>query len=608
MSFERFLRLIKQSDPVVAGSVNRPVRQVDQNVRYLWDALQAAGVGSTVYLRRQSVEEEAKVGMAVYLNSSTQRFERCLAVAQVDDATGIVSTAASAQAWGIVAEKINATLAEILVYGVDSVDISQAVAGTPTAGLYYMSGGTPGFLTQSRPPVSALVLRRTADGKVFVCPQFVDALDRHSHYKFTLACVPAGTTSPPNDDGRHAITDPDEGVSGWLPADHASFGGKAPPQAVFGYNIAADQALSTVWPPLPLSNAYLEWDKGVSRDVGATGVPTGTGGLVVLNADGIWWMSDCYGDVPWPANLNSGVSESLSASSNPECPRDVAMAMTLYFTRVNFATDSAVVLSLRSGDDRIRVRCFGDPDRASTTGHLELVLDLNLTVTDDEQGYLALKEFDPDTSNFKRGPVAEGVYALSSNVSLAGAVTTTREIDSVEREVFHGPVGIAVDPADTKELDVVLVRLDGAEEAFTGDPPIMYLEFAAGDAREYRAKVHVPYDLAIPDPQMRLRFWVLGRAVGTLPQLTFTARVVPRPAAGLDTPLALPGDGTEFSVTCDTSVALASTNLYVEAESEPFDVAPGDTVYFTVARSDSDGYSGAVGILRQSGVVSTTEA
>jgi hypothetical protein len=604
MAFEQFLRLLSTGSPVRAGTVNQPLRTLDQNVKYIWDVLQAAAVGSTVYARRQTVDETVKKGMAVYLDAATQKFAAALAVAEADEANGVVTTAPSAQVWGVVADKINATLADILLFGVDTIDLTDAVTdGPPGAGVYYLSGWSPGKLTRQKPPVSVAVLRRTPDGRVFVQPQFVDFLDRHTHYKFKLTCEPAGTASPPTAGARHTLTDPDDLLPGWLPADHPSFDGKAPAGAVYGYNLAAHPGLKNVWPPVPVGNAHLEWNKALSTDVGFTGVPLGTGGLAVLDRNGIWWMSDCYGDVPWPLDFDSAVSTSYSDSVGSECPRHTEMELTLYFTKVNFATDSAVVLSLHSGDARLKVHCYGDPDNPASTGHLQLDLDLNLVVTDGQDGYLALKEFDADSATFKRGPVAEGVYALSDNVNLSGSATATRTIDSVERTVHQGLVAISVDPADTKELDVQLVRLDGAEEAYYGTPPVMYLEFVAGDEREYRGQVHVPFDLAIATPQLKLRFEVLGRAAGTLPQLEFTGRIVPRPADGLDTPLDLPDDAEEFSITCDTAAVLADTNQYVEAESEPFDVAPGDTVYFTVRRAASDGYAGAVGVLRQAGVV-----
>lgn len=604
MSLDSFFKLIKETDQVMAEVVNAPLRQLDQNSRYIWEVIQAAALGATVYARKQSVEEAVKIGMAVYFDSSTQKFLRCLAAADVNNTTGAITTLPSAQVWGIVANKTNATLADILLFGIQKLDLSQATADTLTTGIYYLSGTTPGFLTKQKPPVSVAVLRYVSDGTVFVQPQLVDFLDRHTHYKYDLVCRPAGTTAPPTVGDRHTISDSNALIPGWLPATHSSFNGLAPAGAVFGYNMGAHAALKAVWPPVPLTNAELEWNKALTADIGYTGVPLGKDGLCVLDRNGIWWMSDCYGDVPWPVTFNSTISDSYSDSAGAECPRHIDMAMKLFFTRVNFATDASVVLSLQSDSKRLKVHCAGDPNKPASTGHIGLSLDLNLVVKDDTRGYLAIKDFDPVTTEFKRGPVSEGLYALSSNVTLNGTGTTTRTIDAEPRQVHHGLIGITVDPADTKELDVELVRLDGAEEAYYGTPPIMYLEFIANDWREYRGKITVPYDLAIPSPVMKLRFHVLGRAIGTLPQLVFSGRRVPRPPSGLTAPQPLPNDLAEFTITCTTSVAIASANMYVEAESDPFDVAAGDTVFFTVQRLANDGYAGNVGVLKQSAIVS----
>lgn len=605
MSFENFLRLIAEAAPVRAGEVNRPLRQLDQNAKHIWDAFQAAATGSTVYSRRVTVEAEAKVGMAVYMDATAQSFKRGLAFAEVDNTTGVVSTSPSSQIWGVVAVKHNATLADILLFGIADIDISQATTdGAPAAGVYYLSGASPGKLLRQKPPVSVAVLRRTTDGKVFVQPQFVDHLDRHSHYQYKLVCEPAGTHSQPTEDGLHVITDANSLLPGWLPADHIAFDGKAPPGAVFGYNLSAHPSLQNAWPPVPLSNAELLWNKALSIDVGFTGVPIGTDGLAVLDQNGIWWMSNCFGDVPWPLDFDSTNSLSYSDSIGAECPRQNTMAMTLYFTRVNFSTDSTVVLSLRSSDARLRIRCYGDPNKASSTGHLDLSLDLNFAVNNDKTGYLALKNFDPDTGAFDRGPVTEGVFALSDNVNISGTVSGLRTIASISRTVYQGLIGISVDPSDTKELDVQLVRLDGVEEARYNDPPIMYLEFPADDETEFRGKIHVPADLSIVSPELRLRFWILGRAAGTLPQLEFSYVLLDMPTSVLTAAEDL-DDFSETSLTCVTVATLTNSNQYVIAESDTIEVVPGQTLYFTVRRLAADGYVSDVGVLRQSGVISS---
>lgn len=605
MSFERLLNVIKELDPVAAGSVNRPLRQLDQNVKYLWDVLEAASVGATLYARRKSVSADAKVGYAVYLNKATRSFEPGLAVMETGTAGGILRPAPSARIWGVLATKHNATLGDILLAGMDDIDLSQAIDGEVTEGTYYLSGTTPGKMTQQRLPVSVPVLRATGNGEVFVIPTVVDFLDRHVHYRFDLSCEPAGDVTPPTtEDGKHTIDSPDSGARGWLPADHGVFGGKAPAQAVFGYNIVADPDLQAAWPPIPPSQAYLELDRGLDAALGASGVPLGLTGLVIIDRNGIWWTSDCHGDVPWPTDLDSSLTVSASTSdSGGECPRELRMVMTLWFTKPTFATDTSVVTSLTARDARLVITCRGTDD-AATAGDLDIDLDLNLTVANGEPGYLAIKEFDPDTAQFKRGPVVEGVYAESDNVILEGETTGTADGTDDSPSLYHGRVKISVLPASILELDTQLIRLDGVEEDFTTDPPLMFLAFRAAEESEIRGRINVPATLALDDPQLKIRLTVLGRAAGTLPALTVTARRLPRPG---DDPEDLPLAVAEFIVGIDTEVLLSDTNQYVEVESDAFDVAAGDTVFYTVKRLASDGYAADVGLIRQAGVVTAGE-
>lgn len=599
-SFNPYTNLVKPGEPVSAGVVNRPTSTLDGNVRYLKDRLDAAEVGSTVFARGVTVEAEAASGMAVYYDPAAGRFARALA--GVESAGGVLVASAQSRVWGVVHAKASATLADVLLFGLAPLDLT-ASAGGNAAGDYYLSGTAPGRLVLQRPPVGGLVLRAAGDGTVFVCPQFVDLLDRHVHYRFDLACVPAGSVSPPEPGARHAVAAADASLPGWLPAGHASFGGRAPRGFAFGYNLAADPALYNAWPPSSPAEAHVEWDKGLDKDVGGTGVPAGPDGLVVVDRYGIWWRSDCYGDAPWPTWYDTGdvagSSDSLSDSVYP-CPRPLGMRMTLWYSRVNFATDTAAVTSLRSTTPRLTVRCVDGS--AATAGDLVIALDLNLTSAgDDAAGYLALKSFDPDTASFRRGPVVSGVYAGSGSVTLSGESPTRLDPgDPSSPLVYHGAVGVSVTPGDSREVDVQLIRLDGsADEDFFED--VMFLAFPPGVASSLRIKLRVPADLAIPSPELSLRLRLLGRAAGGLPSLAVTARRLPAAASPADLPLA----AAEFAVDADTGATLASANQYVDAATVPFAVAAGDLVFFSVSRSDADSYPGDVGLVDQVGVLTS---
>ncbi len=596
MPYNRRVSLVRDGEQVKAGTPNRPLGQLAQNTDYLLSLIDAASLGATVFARSVSVEAGAAVGMPVYYNTATARFERALARASIEEADGFVATADSAQVVGVVYLKHNSTLADLLLYGWTELDISAAAGDGAADGPYYLSGATAGALLVQRPPVSVRVLLKAGE-KVFVNPQVADFVDRHVHYQFDLTCQPAGDHAAPAVDERHVITNADDSLTGWLPADHASFAGLAPAGASFGYNLAADAALAEAWPPLPLAAAWVEWNKGLSKDVGFTGVPLGEQGLLVLDRNGIWWMSDCYGDVPWPTEFDSTNSLSESESLD-ECPRDLSMQMRLSFSRASFAADQSVVESLTSLDERLIVRCSnGD---AGSRGALVIDLDLGLSVADEPAtGHEVLKTFDGE--QFTAGPVVEGLFAASDNVIM----TSTDPLD-VDGDTLHrGRVQLAVLTNTSRLLDVSEVRLDGAGQEFFQD--VMYLGFPAEQENSYRGRIDVPADSEVPSPTLALRLRLLGRAAGTLPALDVTARIVPRPASGLDTPADLPLSAAEFAVTIDTVATLDSANQYVEALSEAFAVTAGDQVFFTVRRNDDDAYAGEVGVLHHEGVLEAGE-
>jgi len=600
MSLERLIKLVRPNEPVVAGTPNRPIGQLHQNIEYLWEVISAAALGSTVYAREVTIESAVQVGMPVYFHTASQEFKRALANVSNDLETGLLTTAASSQVWGICAIKHNATLADLLLFGYDDIDISAAVDGDVDPGTYYLSAASPGMLTTARPPVTVPVLRARDGGYVFVNPQFIDFLDTHRHYRFELTCAPAGAHSPPDPGNRHSIEAPNGAWPGWLPADHASFEGLAPSNAVFGYNLAAHAALRNIWPPVPVQNVYLEWDKAVDPEEGYNGVPLGPGGLAVIDRNGIWWLSDCWGDVPWPRNLTTDAStESASEEVNddfpPECPRDPSMSLVLWFTKLQFATDS-MVTSLVSLDDRLKIYCAGSTDVAST-GDLEIDLELNLTMGDDNKvGYLAMKELEEATGKIHRGPVTSGLYAGSSNVTLLGQATTTWQ----NKTVHHGHTKISVTESTSRELRPQLIRLMGAtEEHF----PALYLGLPNDNLSRFVARFVVPTDVDAGS-LFAYRATVLGRSAGTLPPLTVEYNIVNRPTDGLDTPVDV--DESYTALTFDPTGAVAA-NQAVEATSSTFAITPGDEVFIRVTRDpsdDLDGYSGECGIMQQTGVLS----
>jgi len=126
MSLERFIKYIKEGEPVAPGTPNRPLQQLDQNIKYLKDIIDAAHLGSTVYAREQTVESTLEVGMPVYWNTSNGRFEAAIAKTETDPFTGYVRASPASEVWGIIALKHEAKNADILLFGYAPIDIKAA--------------------------------------------------------------------------------------------------------------------------------------------------------------------------------------------------------------------------------------------------------------------------------------------------------------------------------------------------------------------------------------------------------------------------------------------------------------------------------------------------
>lgn len=605
MGLDRYIQFIKEGEPVSPGTANRPTQQLDQNIQYVWDVIQAAQLGSTVYARGQTVQSSLKVGQPVYYNATTSRFEAAFASATSDSTTGYLTVPDQAQVWGIVATKQNATLADILLFGYAKVSIKEAIGndlnpnGSVPAGTWYLSGVSAGMLTRQVPPVTIPVCKTDNAGGVFVNPKFVDFLENHRHYVFDLLMQPAGDVTPPAVGGTHVITNPDSNLPGWLPANDAIFDGLAPAGAKFGYNLSQAPSLQNIYPPVPLQSACVEmqrpsvWDTQNERKWYGQQLMED---LVVIDRNGIWWMSDCYDEVPWPTLLDTNSSASTSYS---QCsPAGKEYALKFYFTRVGFATDNSVVNSLTSKDSRVVITCAGQPTPASA-GDLEIDLNLEFLIGQQNvSGYTVFKNFNALTNTFNLGPVAEGVYSTSSNVILTG--DSSKVVNG--NTLYQGKIGIGVLSQSTQELASQLVRLDGVTEE---NYPVLYLGMPNDVTTSCVVKFEVP-STAPANSNFVLRLRIIGRAVGTLPQLTVSYYKTPRPTNGLVTPVTVTQSYLALTI---VTVATLTANQAVEANSSAFSVSPGDIVYVQIQRTPeniADTYAGELGLMQQVGILTSS--
>lgn len=581
--YRTLIDLIADGMAVNAATANRPLVELQGNVDYVKDLLESALLGSTVFARNRTVAEETMPGQAVYYNAASQRFEPALA-AVVADTEGRLVTSPSSYVWGLIYRKWSATRADVLLQGLAAFDLSAALESGQvlSPGLYYLSAQSAGRLTRNPPALRvpvALVAGQTASSgagywEVYVRPDLRDALESHHHYRFELRCILATTGSE----------------EGWLPATHAIFGGKAPAGAVYGYNVGATR-WAHLWPPLPPESAYLEWNRGETASVLGTGVPSGNapGDLVRFDAYGIWWMSDCVEMRPFaPA---ASLSLSLSAGA---CPHVLQMKMVLYFSRPSFWSNYESVRSLHATPG-LFVRCYGTEDAAST-GHLQVGIDLaSLVGANDQAGSLAFKSVSGNRLHL--GRVVEGIRAGSSNVQL------TSDLGSVGANgIAQGVVTISVDTGvEGAELPVQTVRLDGVTEEY--HQGVIALGFPAGIACEVRSRLRVPAKAPLPvGTRLKLRFRLLGRAAGTLNTgaLTLSVRRIAQPTS-LGVPVLLPIGDT--SVALPLNVTYTASDQYCDVESDPFDIAAGDVVLFTLARPGMDVYGADLLLLQEYGIL-----
>lgn len=602
-TFSEIVRLVTDGDPVSAGVTNRGPITLDQNVKAVRDMLIAAMMGQTLFARDCVIETALKPGMPVYYNDNTAQFERALGTVATDPSTGAFTMSPSSIVWGIVFSKSASNVADVLLHGVADIDMSQAIDGDPVGGaIYYLSNAVAGKLVRQQPPVGIAVLqigpavdahKRT----VYVNSRFQDLLDGHRHYKFPLVAAPAGNVTPPAVGENHVITSPDSSHEGWLPASHAVFDGKAPAGAKFGYNLSASK-LGPLWPPQPVEGAYLEWSKGVDHNILSMGVPTGAGQLVILDRHGIWWMSNCYDDVPWATDFDTSGSLSDSGSL-PDCPRQLVPQLSLWFSKPVFSGSGTWVSQLAVTPRSGLILTCPDTGEAATTGPLLLDFDSSFLLEDTNvAGYQVVKTL--DGKRLVRGPVVSGLRPGSNNVVLTGGAAFGTNGTRV------GPLTITVDQGlDGREVDVDIARLQGVDEEFFEG--VIALGFAADRLATIRGRIQIPAVLDLPlAAQMKFRLWVVNRSNLTVPAELFTMsyRRIGQPSALLS-PVNLPLNAAEVALAAipAADVPVTAVNQYFAMETESFTIAAGETILFSLSRAgNTDGFNSDVHLLRMRGI------
>lgn len=447
---------VTPGEAIEAGVVGRPDRTLEERTDYLKDRLDAAELGRALFDVDATVAPDVLPGQPVYWNYVAQRYERALAAVETDPVSQTLVVQPTSDCVGMCFKKKAVDRADIVIRGlVIFPNLDAAVGQTVEPGRYFLSGVEAGKLVKQKPPVTVTVchVQGPRDNcsdqlRVVVAPQFKDYIDDHTHYRFDLVPAPAGTHVIDEAGGvqRHAIAEANENLPGWLPAAHPIFAGRAPAGAAFGYNISRHTALARVWPPIPIQSVAMLWDKGIDH-LGATEIPLGTNGLAVCDVNGIWWMSDCYSDVPWPVDYPANPPQ----VGSDDCPRDEATRVVVVFLRMLLGNDRSAVTSLtHATNSPIEVvNCDNVP---ATTGDLKLDLDLQevdcppLAPNDHELGnthggkvYTDIVAADPDVNinknRLKKSWVTEGVIA--HNLEQLQITGTWERPLTDEEKIYH---------------------------------------------------------------------------------------------------------------------------------------------------------------------------
>jgi len=594
-SFREQIQHVADGEPVDASATSRPTQQLEQNTRYLRDLLELSLLGQVIVAHELALDPTLLPGQVVYWNPDNARCEAAIASTVFDTTVETLVGTPQSEVLGVLWTKSGTTTGDIVLSGWLKLDITNALNGQPlAAGRYFLSGQTPGMLVRSRASLSVPVLQATGDGYVLISPQWRQWAEDHEHFRIPLYCNPAGDASPPAHGNPHTITSPDPSVPGWLPAHHAVFAGKAPPNAAFGYNMAAHPELNRLWPPFPADAATLIWDKGLDT-TGGTEVPLGHNGLAICDKNGIWWLSNCYDDVPWPPDFyfhDGHTSESISASiSEIECPRALEMHLTVYFNRALYDAARTMVTSLRAAPNSI-IRVYGCDNLPASTGDLIVDADLALAINETNQpGHLVLKTI--TDNKFQQGPVIEGIIRGSDNLQIS---STNPQV--ISGQIVHQGIltmGIAADPID-RELPPVLTRLQDTKERYEGG--IAYIGFPQNYQSTILRVYQVPPDGIADGTKVEVRITLLGTVTGALPDLTVSYRRIPR---GSLTPQALPASDTTLTLASLPSLSVGSQ--YVEGKTNQFAIAAGDTLQLVITRLSGDGYAGELGIIRAAAVL-----
>ena len=549
------------SDGETVNQVNANKAKVDltQRTDYLKDRIDAFQGGTALTIFDAVLDSSTAVGTPVYWNSSSAQFDPAQATYTLDPSTGERIFDESAFVHGVVISKSTSTIGNVATFGyVTGVDITGVVGASPS-GIYYLSETVAGTYETTKPD-SAIAVIYVIDDDTFRVESnlgnFVNSV--HQHVTYDLQPVAAGTVTNPSEGGQYTFSSELAGTEGWLPVSNSVFDGLTKPSgAVYGYNKDQNADLAAAWDLLPKDSITLLLN-GIA-------VAQGTDQLLVINEDGIWWLSDYYGYAPWKETV-----------ADPSDPEDFDYTMQLLTTHVGENTD-LLVLSL-VGESPITVTdCDDEP---ASAGPLKVSIDpfTSSTGTDD---YTCVQSLTREAITL--GNKASSIKSLSELITISGT--------SLGDGKYAGDVEIDFDESlASRRGGMELVALNDVGERSVNGVPMLLLP---NRASSITARIDVP-DITVPSSnKLTLTFWLHAPIAGTPDDMDVTGRV-----------LSKPGSGTALPTTDDLSAALnpgaKSAGHYFEMSIDSFttNLSSGDSVLLTIARSAGGSYDDNIGVVK----------
>lgn len=563
---------IEDGEAVNAAVTSRPDKALEQRTDALLEKADTGLYGTTIMDWNASCLSNCVVGTPVVLIN--QVYEP--AVLQADPSEPNYGLSRYSYVCGIVFKKNTSTSADVAMAGKIRISASALAAvmdtGVATSGVLCLSP-IAGKLTASRATMSIQVC--VADGPdasntytLLIGASPRNPFENHVHLTFPLVL---------------AATNPTVGspAAGWVnTTSYASWfssqGIAIPAGATWYYLHKVDGNLKTFWPPQPLGAAEV-------RRNGIALQSEGSGALIKINSDGIWYLSAT--NPPTNAAASTSITGSLIPSGTDR----------LDFVFIRRSGKFLGVASLSPAASNVTIT--NSSGQAATTGDLVVGIQFPLSNgTDATAGYLAVKQVDNVTLVQQRGVVLEGIKS-DGTVTITGG-TAVNEADGDPVSGYMGGRLIIGVPNPTTVLDggMEILNLDNTE-VVNNSNGVYSTTFKNGLAGVIRGCVRVPITGTHPTTNtLTFEVLVLAKSTGTLPDLTASYRRITRPSAD-GTKISLPAADTAMSAVALSTAGSMTAGQYTRKTSDNIPVTPGDVVYFNLSRSASDGYAGDVAIL-----------